>query len=65
METEEDTVSQVTINNTHDTLLDSISVEGTTLRSKAAKLIHKVTGPSKALTEIDSMRTELKKKAIK
>lgn len=66
METEEDTVSQVTINNTHDALLDSISLEDTTLRSKAAKLIHKVTGPSKTLTEFDSMRTELKKKkAIK
>ncbi len=61
-ETEEDTVSEVTIDNTPDTLCDDISREATSLRTKAAVLIQKVIGTTKALTDFNTMRTELKKK---
>ncbi len=60
-EIEEDTVSEVTIDNTPDTLCDDISGEATSLRTKAAVLIQKVIGTTKALTDFDTMRTELKK----
>ncbi len=62
METEEDTVSEVTINYTPDTLCGDISGEDTSLKSKAAMLIHKAIGTMKALTDFDNMRTDLKKR---